>query len=99
LQLEKKKEEKKGRKKDRRKERKKEKRKEGRKERRKEKEKEERKEERKEKKKIEGNEVCEGREDRWTWMNGSRWMGIWVSTSGGRGTIENRMFLLGLERA
>lgn len=35
------------------------------------------------------------------WMDGSGWMDIWVSTSGGRGdggTIENRMFLLGLER-
>lgn len=56
-------------------------------------------ERRKEGKKVEGNEVCEGREDRWTWMNdGSTWMDIWMSTSGGRGTIENRMFLLGLER-
>jgi len=33
----------------------------------------------------EGNEVREGREVRWIWMDGSGWMDIRVSTSGGRG--------------
>ena len=33
----------------------------------------------------EGNEVREGREVRWIWMDGSGWMDIRVSTSEGRG--------------
>jgi len=33
----------------------------------------------------EGNEVREGREVKWIWMDGSGWMDIRVSTSGGRG--------------